>query len=1480
MSKILRKKKNSLQTSKILLLVYLILVVFTSFNVEGSDSKGLVGYWDFDEESGSVAIDQSGNSNNGIIYGAIRCDGQVNGALSFDGINDYVEVPHDASLAGMAEFTVEARVYFNTVEPMWQGIVVKRNYHTPSNVTYQLSINRGWNLVDPYPALTVGNDAEYRGIEPHENIVAAGKWYRFTGVYTGEAIKLYIDGQLCVEQEFVGGNLDSEPQRLLMGTFAYWNSQNYYLNGKIDEVKIYNYALPAEQIAEEAQLNLNNERNEIEGEITSDTIWKKDNGPYIIVGNVQVRQGIMLTIEPGVEVLYSGPYEILVKGRIIVNGTPEEKIIFTSTNPSESSNATMIKFDGTELANSQFSHVEMKNAAYAICANYGTGVLNVSNIKVVDAAVISYSAEISIDKSEFDSAEINGKCWGNGKIEISNSSISSSYLIAGNRHNGITVNKSTITNSLFDIRNTADIIDSYLQDCNIKTETNVVEEGQIVTVSNSRLINSPIDLPEANLIISNSKINYSGANGIICRRGNISDSSITGNGAGVGICASGKTLYLKNSIIKQNEVGIKLIGYGELQAGNCDIYENTIFNIENRSIQRSYVSNNYWGTINPSEVSAKIYDYYDNKNYGIVKYSSYDNYSNVDMGINADLIPQISIEIEPKEIKSGQPITINIIGADDIRLSQIWWMGENSDKAVFEEKHIYACTGLTVSENYSIDTEELIPGTYIIKAGAIDSEGKEIIKTASFSVINPIVYVEPLLICETENNVVPMLDTVFYRVYWNRGYGAIDYVNPIAVIDDSKINWAENTPVLEENKIYQFTVKAVDVNGYETKVQNPVSIVKIDSKKENFISSVDGSIEVIVPADAVIENQLYGFGGYVIGNEQEQKGKIVEPEEVILEIIEEPLDLAPVPENLRPIDEYRNLELTIEGKETKLNEEITIHISYSDNNQDGFVDGTRIPETELVILWFNPQNQEWERDFLTYVDIYKNTCSVSTKRQGKFAIFSPVGFVPFPVENLYGKVSDSRAILEWKHSISANWDAYNVYIKDTKYYEKDYKIHYNIYFDKGTGVIDYSKPIAQLNRLHASWISPSLSPGFYHFGIRVEDLEGNEEKNKDFIEIEIVAPTGTAKANITVPQDGKRIRGNAVTVKAETSDDTRAVKFQYKKYEEDTKWIDITSLDKKKPYSVYWNVSGLENSEYLLRAIAYDSNWNPDNDPATSSVIIDDVNWDIHEDGNPDVDPNNEHRKSEKIKADKDSEVIIADGTGASIPAGVISDDEAILDITILDSEKMKKQHPQPKPSIKPAGVYRKFEFQNGDHLFNDEITLSIPYPDEDDDGIVDGTEINEEDLSMFYLDEEDEEWVEVPKSKKNKKIKEASADSYDNEKNITAKVDHFTIFALMANAPAEDLSDSIVYPNPFKPNSGLGHEKIIFDGLTENVNIRIYTIGGRLVKEWEGDTASNYLWEWDVKNNDSEDVVSGVYIYVITTDSNKKAIGKIAVIR
>jgi prepilin-type N-terminal cleavage/methylation domain-containing protein len=98
----------------------------------GTDKKlstfqsGLVGHWSFDEGAGTIAYDLSGYGNNGTLnnFNFTATSGWITGkigkALIFDGVDDYVNVPHNNVFIPGQQFSVSAWVFFTSLVPAGQ----------------------------------------------------------------------------------------------------------------------------------------------------------------------------------------------------------------------------------------------------------------------------------------------------------------------------------------------------------------------------------------------------------------------------------------------------------------------------------------------------------------------------------------------------------------------------------------------------------------------------------------------------------------------------------------------------------------------------------------------------------------------------------------------------------------------------------------------------------------------------------------------------------------------------------------------------------------------------------------------------------------------------------------------------------------------------------------------------------------------------------------------------------------------------------------------------------------------------------------------------------------------------------------------------------------------------------------------------------------------------------------------------------------
>jgi hypothetical protein len=198
--------------------------------ISGGTTNGLVAVWHFDEGSGSAAYDCSGNANDGAINGATWTTGKIGKALQFDGSNDYVSVSHSASLMPSA-ITVSVWIKLND-NGRW--MVVDKGTNHPG--TYYMYGDAGTQVIWTIKDGTNRYDLSY------SNLVI-GNWYHLVGTFDGSIQKLYVNGD---EKGSRTASFGSNTQNLWIG--KYQGGGSYDFNGIIDEVRIYNRALSADEV--------------------------------------------------------------------------------------------------------------------------------------------------------------------------------------------------------------------------------------------------------------------------------------------------------------------------------------------------------------------------------------------------------------------------------------------------------------------------------------------------------------------------------------------------------------------------------------------------------------------------------------------------------------------------------------------------------------------------------------------------------------------------------------------------------------------------------------------------------------------------------------------------------------------------------------------------------------------------------------------------------------------------------------------------------------------------------------------------------------------------------------------------------------------------------------------------------------------------------------------------------------------------------
>ena len=196
----------------------------------GGSSSGAVAYWSFDDASGTIASDSSGNGNNGtLINGPVWTAGKFGGALTLDGINDYVNVGNPASLRIVGNLSICGWVY-----PKRGGFIMAKS--NGGNRDYGIYYSSSNNLQFAYSNLFINS---------LPLTVPLNTWTHFCVVANGQNVSFTINNASVVKSNAI---IVNNNRTLVFGKDG--SSDNYRFNGTLDEIRIFNRALTPAEISD------------------------------------------------------------------------------------------------------------------------------------------------------------------------------------------------------------------------------------------------------------------------------------------------------------------------------------------------------------------------------------------------------------------------------------------------------------------------------------------------------------------------------------------------------------------------------------------------------------------------------------------------------------------------------------------------------------------------------------------------------------------------------------------------------------------------------------------------------------------------------------------------------------------------------------------------------------------------------------------------------------------------------------------------------------------------------------------------------------------------------------------------------------------------------------------------------------------------------------------------------------------------------
>jgi hypothetical protein len=393
--------------------------------IESPLDSGLVGYWKFDDGRGSTVADSSGNGNNGTVVNngtwttdvpsTIAIDDA--GAMVFDGTSQYVTIGTPAVLNFAGQITLAAWVKVSATDDL-RNIIDHGDSDSPNRDTF-LRVGSGsyrvgtwYNPTDTYASYAIpGGDI--------------GAWVHLVGVNDGTTWRLYRNG---VEVATQAGSAGAYTATAAWRIGAQGSSASRFFSGSIDDVRIYNRGLSANEVAALYNYGYTSGSTvvySLAANATMTSTFKIDSGILNAVSFSNAITGAT-TINGGTYIIGSNTSGQTFTGGLTVNRYGQMHLLSSGGKAKIGADATLA-MDGTLYATSTGASIESASGTYNFrvgSVSGATPTLNISGLQVkntkADGMYVNYNTGATTTFTQFDNiAFSSGAGTGAGNYNLS-----------------------------------------------------------------------------------------------------------------------------------------------------------------------------------------------------------------------------------------------------------------------------------------------------------------------------------------------------------------------------------------------------------------------------------------------------------------------------------------------------------------------------------------------------------------------------------------------------------------------------------------------------------------------------------------------------------------------------------------------------------------------------------------------------------------------------------------------------------------------------------------------------------------------------------------------------------------------------------------------------------------------------------------------------------------------------------------------------
>jgi len=261
------------------------LSISTHIRTRPVNDDGLLCHYPFNDD----AKDFSGNGYHGTVYGAtLVSDGRLGGAYTFNGTSDYIDLGNNFNFDASDSFTVAFWFKTPSITAVNTGLVDKRGLGA-------LGTSQGWTIYILNRKIVLITDDGADGVTSTttNDTIASGTYLFATAVVdrSSNYQSLYINGALADSDDITAVNDLTTTKTIKVGA-RHGSPPASFFEGTIDDLRIYNRALPSDEIRALYSLCAEFYAGKAFAKVSGDTI-----GTVIIDNDVTILEGNSLVLD-------------------------------------------------------------------------------------------------------------------------------------------------------------------------------------------------------------------------------------------------------------------------------------------------------------------------------------------------------------------------------------------------------------------------------------------------------------------------------------------------------------------------------------------------------------------------------------------------------------------------------------------------------------------------------------------------------------------------------------------------------------------------------------------------------------------------------------------------------------------------------------------------------------------------------------------------------------------------------------------------------------------------------------------------------------------------------------------------------------------------------------------------------------------------------------------------------------------------------